>query len=171
METFKDAEGRVWKIDLRFSHILAFEDEVGVKAEELLEKPIDSPKEFAQLIWICVRKQAEERKIPFDDFIDSLYGEEIAQAQIALLLEIARFFSRRTKDNEQVIEQIKKELSKKVEQALMLKESPLTAEELSSLRQEQDSTLPHSSTAPSPSGSLSPTQASGSEVSGTIPLP
>lgn len=168
MESFKDAEGRTWKIDLRFSHILAIEQEVGLKAHELMESDFFSdPGQFARALWICVRSQAEERKLSFDDFIDALFGEEIARAYMALTLELFRFFSRRTSETERLIEQIRQRARQQMEQSLTPTDIVSTAEQSSDSQPEPGRTSEPSSTAASPSGNSPTTPESGSETSGT----
>lgn len=89
---FKDENGREWNIKFNYGLLSRIEDELGYS---ILEDPSSIPadvKHVVNLIWFCVKDQAEKINVTAQDFGSSLDGKAIGDAVKCIIEELAVFF-------------------------------------------------------------------------------
>jgi hypothetical protein len=97
MHTFTDALGRSWSIEITVSTLkrvraLAGVDLIEAAGGTLLDRLVADPVLLGDVLFACVKPQADERKISDEDFGRSLAGDAIDTATTALLEEFVAFF-------------------------------------------------------------------------------
>lgn len=92
MRSFKDTNGDAWDIDVNVGVLLRIKSELGVN---LLDAPEDIPESVEKLVgilWCCVAKQLQERKITPEEFGCLLDGEAVKAGVDAFMEELLDFF-------------------------------------------------------------------------------
>jgi hypothetical protein len=97
MRTFSDALGRSWSIEITVATLkrvraLAGVDLIEAAGGTLLDRLVADPVLLGDVLYACVKPQADERKITDEDFGRSLAGDSIDTATTALLEEFVAFF-------------------------------------------------------------------------------
>jgi hypothetical protein len=97
MRTFTDALGRSWSLEITVATLKRVRAVAGVDLIEaaggtLLDRLVADPVLLGDVLYACVKPQAEERKITDEDFGRSLAGDAIDHATTALLEEFVAFF-------------------------------------------------------------------------------
>ncbi|MCK6490699.1 MAG: hypothetical protein L6R48_20810 [Planctomycetes bacterium] len=107
MHTFTDALGRSWSLEITVATLKRVRAVAGVDLIEaaggtLLDRLVADPVLLGDVLYACVKPQADERKITDEDFGRSLAGDAIDLATTALLEEFVAFFP---KPRRRVLEQ------------------------------------------------------------------
>jgi hypothetical protein len=97
MRTFTDALGRSWSLEITVATLKRVRAVAGVDLIEaaggtLLDRLVADPVLLGDVLYACVKPQADERKITDEDFGRSLAGDAIDHATTALLEEFVAFF-------------------------------------------------------------------------------
>ena len=97
MRTFTDAMGRSWSLEITVATLKRVRAVAGVDLIEaaggtLLDRLVADPVLLGDVLYACVKPQADERKITDEDFGRSLAGDAIDHATTALLEEFVAFF-------------------------------------------------------------------------------
>ncbi len=97
MRTFTDALGRSWPLEITVATLKRVRAVAGVDLLEaaggtLLDRLVADPVLLGDVLYACVKPQADERKITDEDFGRSLAGDAIEHATTALLEEFVAFF-------------------------------------------------------------------------------
>lgn len=96
MTTFLDSEGREWRLALTIGLCRKIRDEVGVDIGNLkdgqafLQMAAD-PYRFAETLWMLCEVQAEKANVSPEEFAESLTGDALDGALVALLEAVANF--------------------------------------------------------------------------------
>ena len=96
---FQDAKKRKWVVRLTVSSLRATRDLLAIDLNDALDPSkgvIDSlandPLLMMDVIYLCCKKQMDERDIDADEFSDAIEGDVIAEASQALINAIIDFF-------------------------------------------------------------------------------
>ncbi|MCK6488492.1 MAG: hypothetical protein L6R48_09220 [Planctomycetes bacterium] len=97
MRTFTDALNRSWSLEITVATLKRIRAVAGVDLIEaaggtLLDRLVADPVLLGDVLYACVKPQADERKITDEDFGRSLAGDTIDTATTALLEEFVAFF-------------------------------------------------------------------------------
>ena len=97
MRTFTDSMGRSWSLEITVATLKRVRAVAGVDLIEaaggtLLDRLVADPVLLGDVLYACVKPQADERKITDEDFGRSLAGDAIDHATTALLEEFVAFF-------------------------------------------------------------------------------
>jgi hypothetical protein len=97
MRTFTDALGRSWSLEITVATLkrvraLAGVDLIEAAGGTLLDRLVADPVLLGDVLFACVKPQADERKVTDEDFGRSLAGDAIDHATTALLEEFVAFF-------------------------------------------------------------------------------
>jgi len=97
MRTFTDALNRSWSLEITVATLKRVRAVAGVDLIEaaggtLLDRLVADPVLLGDVLYACVKPQADERKITDEDFGRSLAGDTIDTATTALLEEFVAFF-------------------------------------------------------------------------------
>ena len=97
MRTFTDALNRSWSLEITVATLKRVRAVAGVDLIEaaggtLLDRLVADPVLLGDVLYACVKPQADERKLSDEDFGRSLAGDAIDQATTALLEEFVAFF-------------------------------------------------------------------------------
>ena len=97
MKVFRDALGREWSFALNVGAMKRVRDLVGIdllQTAEALEKIMDDPVALGQILFCLCKKQAEERGISEEQFLEGLVGEALDSALDNFMKEWVDFFPR-----------------------------------------------------------------------------
>lgn len=98
MKQFKDENGKDWLIRIDVSAIKRVRSIVGVDLMQIVDpksalaEELDDPVKLADVLFVLCSKQAEEASVSDEDFGKLLAGDVLANAQRAMLEELADFF-------------------------------------------------------------------------------
>jgi len=97
MHTFTDALNRSWSLEITVATLKRIRALAGVDLLEaaggtLLDRLVADPVLLGDVLYACVKPQADERKLTDEDFGRSLAGDVIDTATTALLEEFVAFF-------------------------------------------------------------------------------
>lgn len=97
MQTFTDTQGRVWTIAITVDAVkrvraLTGTDLLAVAGGDLLERLSTDPILLADVLYACVKPEADAKQVSDIDFGRALAGDAIAAATAALLQDIVDFF-------------------------------------------------------------------------------
>lgn len=97
MKNFKDTEGRDWTIAVTMGSVRRVKDLAGVNLAHItegdtLQRLASDPEMLCRTIWAMVHPQAESRGVSEDAFFDSMGGDSIEAATVALLEDLPDFF-------------------------------------------------------------------------------
>ena len=163
MRTFTDALGRPWSLEITVATLKRVRAVAGVDLIEaaggtLLDRLVADPVLLGDVLYACVKPQADERKITDEDFGRSLAGDAIDHATTALLEEFVAFFP---SPRRRVLEQALAKLAGWRAAALSaaearLNDPALDAAVLAALRQPVQQPGRSSGSAPASAGSTPP---------------
>ncbi len=96
MPSFKDSEGRTWTIDINVATLKRVRTLINVDLAQVLQgKLIDDlladPILLVDVVYCCVKPQADERKVSDEQFGTAMAGDTIHFATNALLESIVLF--------------------------------------------------------------------------------
>lgn len=97
MQTFTDTQGRVWTIAITVDAVkrvraLTGTDLLAVAGGDLLERLSTDPILLADVLYACVKPEADAKQVSDIDFGRALAGDAIAAATAALLQDTVDFF-------------------------------------------------------------------------------
>lgn len=97
MHSFTDALGRTWTVEITVATLKRIRALAGVDLLEaaggsLLDRLVSDPVLLADVIYACVKPQADERKMTDEDVGRALTGDAIDHATNALLAAFVAFF-------------------------------------------------------------------------------
>lgn len=97
MRSFIDVQGRSWSIEITVATLkrvraLAGVDLLEIAGGSLLDRLVVDPVLMGDVLYACVKPQADERQVGDDAFGRSLAGDVVEAATTALLEEIVAFF-------------------------------------------------------------------------------
>lgn len=97
MKTFKDSEGREWRVAVTVTAVkrvrdIAGVDLLGVADGKLLEDLINDPVKLVDTVYALCEPQAQERGVSDAQFGEAMAGEAIDAATEALLEGLVGFF-------------------------------------------------------------------------------
>jgi hypothetical protein len=95
MKVWKDAVGREWSLTLNVRTVKQVRDEIRIdltQTEKSLPLVMDDPVALGDILWVLCRKQAEERGINQDQFLEALKGEALDEARTQFVEEWVSFF-------------------------------------------------------------------------------
>lgn len=97
MRTFKDAEGREWKVSVNIATVKRVKSLVEVDLLEaadgkLMYELSEDPIKLVDTIYAICKTQADERGITDEQFGEAMLGDVISDANDALLEELCDFF-------------------------------------------------------------------------------
>ena len=94
MESFKDALGREWKLELLSGHVTRIMKEFGLNIldnEQLFEFFFQKRIQISSIIWIICEKQAEKLGIEPEDFVGAFSAETFEAVHLCLHRELLNF--------------------------------------------------------------------------------
>ena len=99
MQNFKDSEGRTWGIHITRGLLREIKRDTGLLLTSIWEDDMKGVTMLAEdvvltsdLIWLCVREQAESRRITQEEFEEATDGDHFLEAFYALLQAVVDFF-------------------------------------------------------------------------------
>ncbi len=97
MPTFIDVQGRTWSIDITVATLKRVRALVGVDLIEaaggtLLDRLVTDPVLLGDVLYACVKPQADERHVSDEEFGKALAGDVVEAATTALLEAFVAFF-------------------------------------------------------------------------------
>ncbi len=97
MRTFTDALNRSWSIEITVATLkrvraLTTVDLMDIVSGTLIDRLLADPVLLGDVLYACVKSQADERKLTDEDFGRALAGDCIEAATVALLEALALFF-------------------------------------------------------------------------------
>ena len=95
MQTFEDAKGQKWDLEITVGVIKRVRSALDIDLVELdaaVYKRLDDPVMLVDLLWLICEEQANGRKVSDEDFGRGLAGDPIEHATNALLGAVADFF-------------------------------------------------------------------------------
>lgn len=97
MPTFSDVQGRSWSIAITVATLKRVRALAGIDLMEalsgtLLDRLVSDPVLLGDVLYACVKPQADERQVTDDDFGRALAGDVIDAATSALLEAFVAFF-------------------------------------------------------------------------------
>jgi len=97
MQTFTDTQGRVWSVAITVDAVkrvraLTGTDLLAVAGGDLLERLSTDPILLADVLYACVKPEADAKQVSDIDFGRALAGDVIGAATTALLQDIIDFF-------------------------------------------------------------------------------
>ena len=105
MQTFKDAEGREWIVELNVRAIREIKARTGVNLSELMSLDFDSANSVsealmdtmtvADMLWVVCESQ---RTISKEDFESAIKGDVVEAAESALMESVIEWFPKRKRE-------------------------------------------------------------------------
>lgn len=95
MQSFKDAKGRDWQIEITVNVIKKVRATLDIDLTEVdgaVYRRLDDPVTLVDLLWLICEEEAQGRNLTDEDFGCGLVGDPIEDATNALLDAIADFF-------------------------------------------------------------------------------
>lgn len=96
MKQFKDAKGREWSLTVNVGAAKRVRDLTKVDLFNIFaseaEKVFSDPVLLVDMLWVLCMDQAKERGVTDENFGESLYGDAIEHATLALMESVADFF-------------------------------------------------------------------------------
>lgn len=97
--SFRDSEGREWRLKLSIAVAQAIRDELGVDFGDLDEGRLflrlgSNPYQLAQVLWMLCEKQCDREEVSPAEFAEGLDGDSI-DAALEALIEATVLFTRR----------------------------------------------------------------------------
>jgi hypothetical protein len=129
--SFKDADGREWKLRLTVGLLGDVRRDAGVDLGAAIKSPKDlagilyaDPADLVKVLWVLVEKQATDAGVSPEEFGHAFDGAAIERAGEALLEAVADFFprsaiGRKIKSNlPKLLEQVDREIEARMDAAL-----------------------------------------------------
>ena len=142
MQTFKDAEGREWIVELHVRAIREIKARTGVNLSELMALDFDSANSVsealmdtmtvADMLWVVCESQ---RTISKEDFESAIKGDVVEAAESALMESVIEWFPKRKRE---VLRKLTSLPEKVVQQMVEFMENQAAEEEVAGATEETE---------------------------------